>query len=237
MSVKGEAMKDTIFLVDDDSKLRKMVGEYLSGYGYEIVELADGNTVAHEVQKRNPSGVVLDVMMPGKDGFQVLAEIRKISQVPVLMLTAKGEGADRIVGLEMGADDYLPKPFNIRELLARIRAMLRRYSPELVHKGDVLESDGITLDLSSQTLRVEKIEYELTTIEFNVLSTLMRQPNVPVSREMLLDEGWGVGSVVCDRTVDVHISRIRGFLKKHTGHEGRIKTVWGVGYKFVGKKA
>jgi len=230
-------MSKTILLVDDDAKLRKMLENYLSGYGYEIVSLPDGNNAMEEVEKRKPSAVVLDVMMPGKDGFEVLADIRKISQVPVLMLTAKGDESDRIVGLEMGADDYLPKPFSVRELLARIRAMLRRYSPEQTVAGDVLEAGGISLDLSRQALMVEKMEYELTTAEFNVLSTLMRQPDVPVSREKLLDEGWGTDAVVNDRTVDVHVSRIRGFLKKHAGYEGRIKAVWGVGYKFVGKKS
>ena len=229
-------MKKIIFLIDDDPKLRSMLAGYLGGYGYEVIEFPDGNDAAEQVVEKKPSGVVLDVMMPGKDGFEVLADIRRVSKVPVLMLTAKGEDSDRIVGLEMGADDYLPKPFNVRELLARIRAMLRRYVPEF-HEQECLNVGGLSLDLSRQVLGVGDMEYELTTIEFNVLTTLMNNPDVPVSREALLNEGWGPDAIVCDRTVDVHVSRIRGLLKNHEGHEGRIKTVWGVGYKFVGKSA
>ncbi|WP_320171667.1 response regulator transcription factor [Maridesulfovibrio sp.] len=227
-------MRGKILIIDDDDKLRKLLGEYLADYDYEIGELPDGNSAAEAVRRMQPSVIVLDVMMPGKDGFEVLSDIRRVSAVPVIMLTAKGDASDRVVGLEMGADDYLPKPFNLRELLARIRATTRRYAVGPVSM-DALEVAGLSLDLSRQIFTVDSFEYDLSTAEFNILSALMRQPDVPVSRDTLLDMGWGVETVVSDRTVDVHVSRVRAILRKHSGHEDRIKTVWGVGYKFVGK--
>ncbi|MGE4422861.1 MAG: response regulator transcription factor [Pseudodesulfovibrio sp.] len=225
-------MKDSILIIDDDAKLLKLLAEYLAGYDYEVTGLPDGNDAVREIERLRPSVVVLDVMMPGKDGFEVLSDIRKASNIPVIMLTAKGDHSDRVVGLEMGADDYLPKPFNLRELLARIRAAIRRYTPA---PQECLVVGGVSLDLSSQVLTVASAEYELSTTEFNVLSVLMRRPDVPVSREALLDMGWGMEVVVSDRTVDAHVSKIRSLLKNHAGHENRIKTVWGVGYKFVSK--
>ena len=227
-------MKNSILIIDDDARLRKLLGDYLKGFGYEVRELPDGTGAERALERFRPSVVVLDVMMPGKDGFEVLADIRKLSTVPVIMLTAMGETPDRVVGLEMGADDYLAKPFNLRELLARIRAAIRRYTPGRP-PGEVLESAGVSLDLSKQILTVESDNYELTTSEFNVLSALMRSPDIPVSRETLLDLGWGAETIVSDRTVDAHVSRVRAIFKNHPGHENRIKTVWGVGYKFVGK--
>ncbi|QGY39540.1 response regulator [Pseudodesulfovibrio cashew] len=229
-------MRDLILIIDDDAKLRKMIGDYLAGYDYGVRELADGTDVAEQVGRLRPAVVILDVMMPGRDGFEVLSDIRRVSKVPVIMLTAKGDPSDRVVGLEMGADDYLPKPFNLRELLARIRAALRRYEPKSARQ-DVLEAGGVLLDLSRQVMRVESSEYDLGTAEFNVLSSLMRHPDVPLSRDTLLDMGWGVETIVSDRTVDVHVSRLRALLRNHAGHEDRIKTVWGTGYKFVGKSA
>lgn len=227
-------MRETILIIDDDAKLRTMLREYLAGYGYNVCELSDGLDAVGNVERLQPSVVVLDVMMPGRDGFEVLADIRRVSQVPVIMLTAKGDPADRVVGLEMGADDYLPKPFNLRELLARIRAAIRRYAPQS-RPVVALTFSGVSLDLSRQILAVDCTEYELSTAEFNILSTLMRHPDQPVSRETLLDTGWGTEAIVLDRTVDVHVSRIRAILKKHQGYESRIKTVWGQGYKFVSK--
>jgi len=227
-------MRNTILIIDDDARLQKLLGEYLAGYEYDVTGLPDGNAAVREIGRLRPSVVVLDVMMPGKDGFEVLSDIRKVSNIPVIMLTAKGDHSDRVVGLEMGADDYLPKPFNLRELLARIRAAIRRYTPAPKER---LEVGGVSLDLSSQVLTVASAEYELSTTEFNVLSVLMRHPDIPVSRETLLDMGWGVDVVVSDRTVDAHVSKIRAFMKNHPGHENRIKTVWGVGYKFVSKCA
>lgn len=174
-------MKNSILIVDDDVKLRKMLGNYLAGYDYEVHDLPDGLDAAMEVERRKPSVVVLDVMMPGKDGFEVLSEIRRVSDVPVIMLTAKGDHSDRVVGLEMGADDYLPKPFNLRELLARIRAARRRYTPDPA-SSDTLETGGVSLDLSRQIMTVDSSEYELSTMEFNVLRALMLHPDIPQSR-------------------------------------------------------
>jgi two-component system, OmpR family, phosphate regulon response regulator OmpR len=227
-------MRDVILIIDDDSKLRKMLADYLAGYEYVVRELPDGADAAKAIEQLRPSVVVLDVMLPGKDGFEVLADIRKVSNVPVIMLTAKGDPSDRIVGLEMGADDYLPKPFNLRELLARIRAALRRYLPETIPEK-TLEVGGLSLDLSLQTMTIDSTEYELSTVEFNVLSALMRNPDIPLSRDALLNMGWGDDSIVSDRTVDVHVSRLRAILRNHAAHDKRIKTVWGFGYKLVSK--
>ena len=227
-------MKDVVLIIDDDLKLRKMLGDYLAGYGYEVRELPDGGEAAKAIEQSRPSVVLLDIMMPGKDGLEVLADIRRTSTVPVIMLTAKGDPMDRVVGLEMGADDYLPKPFNLRELLARIRAALRRHAPQAPN-GARLEIGGISLDLSLETLTIDTTRYELSTVEFNVLSALMRNPDIPLSRDALLNLGWGEDSVVSDRSVDVHISKLRSILKQHRGHEKRIKTVWGFGYKLSSK--
>lgn len=228
-------MRETILIIDDDTKLRKMLSDYLSGYEYVVQESPDGTDAAKTIALSHPAVVVLDVMMPGKDGFEVLTDIRKVSNVPVIMLTAKGDPSDRVVGLEMGADDYLPKPFNLRELLARIRAALRRYSPE-IKQDNSLEIGGIVLDIIMQTLTIASTQYELSTTEFKVLSALMHNPDIPLSRDQLLNSGWGKESIVLDRTVDAHISRLRNYFNNHKGHEKRIKTVWGFGYKFVSKQ-
>ncbi|WP_147820007.1 response regulator [Salidesulfovibrio onnuriiensis] len=230
-------MNETILIVDDDVKLREILREYFEEYGHTILELPDGTTAASTVAAKRPDIVLLDVMMPRMDGFEVLREIRGVSRVPVIMLTAKGEDSDRIVGLELGADDYIPKPFNPRELLARIRAVLRRTVAPTASEFDgatQLQAGGLTLDTPRQMLLVNGDEHELSSAEFNLMSVFMRHPDVVLSREKLMNLAWGRDYEAYDRTIDVHVSKLRGLLKEYEGHEKRIRTVWGSGYKFVG---
>lgn len=230
-------MNETILIVDDDVKLREVLREYLEEYGHAVMELPDGTEAADTVAAKRPDIVLLDVMMPKMDGFEVLREIRGVSRVPVIMLTAKGEDSDRIVGLELGADDYIPKPFNPRELLARIRAVLRRVTDlDAISQdtGPQLQVGGLTLDSPRQMLLIEEDEHELSSAEFNLMSVFMKNPDVVLSREKLMTLAWGRDYEAYDRTIDVHVSKLRGLLKEYEGHEKRIRTVWGSGYKFVG---
>jgi len=224
-----------ILIVDDDRKLRDLLAEFLQGYGYGVRALPDGEDLLPLLARGGVDLVVLDVMMPGKDGFELLHEMRREHRVPVVMLTAKGEDTDRIVGLEMGADDYLPKPFNPRELLARIKAVLRRCEAgaEAEPDGGELAAGGLRLDVGRQLLQVGAEVVELSSTEFRLLRALMERPNVTLSRERLMNLVWGKDFSAYDRSIDVHISKLRGKLEKQPGHEKRIKTVWGTGYMFI----
>lgn len=229
-------MSSRILIVDDDEKLRKLLKEYLEGYGLKIITLADGLTIEKVVRAEDPDVVILDIMLPGEDGLSVLRRIRSFSSIPVIMLTAKGEDSDRIVGLELGADDYMPKPFNPRELLARIKAVLRRLRPERGTPGaglDAIKAGGLALHLSRQTLLVEEHEIELSTAECRVMEALMRQPNVALSRDRLLTLARGRDFMAFDRSIDMHISNLRSKLSPYPDAKKRIKTVWGTGYMFV----
>lgn len=228
-----------ILLIDDDDKLRELVVEYLEEYGFTIHTLPNGMEAAKAIQEHSPSVVVLDVMMPGKDGLEVLRDIRAISTVPIIMLTAKGEDTDRIVGLEMGADDYMAKPFNPRELLARIKAVLRRF--EIVAAASkaqqtvtTLTAGGLVLNVSKQTLLVEGDELELAPTEFRLLKALMANVDKALTRDNLMDMVWDKDFSAYDRSIDVHVSKLRSQLKPYEAHAKRIKTIWGTGYMFVG---
>lgn len=230
-----------ILLIDDDEKLRELVVEYLSEYGYDIRTLSSGMKAVETIQEETPCVVVLDVMMPGKDGLEVLRDIRGVSSVPVIMLTAKGEDTDRIVGLELGADDYMAKPFNPRELLARIKAVLRRFklaqTAEAAKKDStIMEAGGLVLNVSKQTLLVEGDELELPPTEFRLLKALMANADAALTRDNLMDMVWDKDFSIFDRSIDVHISKLRSQLKPYEAHAKRIKTVWGTGYMFVGTK-
>mgnify|MGYP000256507682 CR=1 FL=1 len=231
-------MNGSILIIDDDDKLRQVLREYLAEYGHTILELSDGVKAAETVLQQKPDIVLLDVMMPKMDGFEVLRDIRSVSKTPVIMLTAKGEDSDRIVGLELGADDYIPKPFNPRELLARIRAVLRRVQeqsvePEKTVNPDVIEVGGIVLDTARQSLLVDDSSHELSSAEFNLMSVFMNHPDIVLSRDKLMNMAWGRDYEAYDRTIDVHVSKLRTLLKAHPAHAHRIRTVWGSGYKFL----
>jgi len=231
-------MEEKILLVDDDAKLRKLLTEYLEGYGYNVLTAPDGLAAMETLRREVPDIIILDVMMPHKDGLQVLSEIRSEHALPVIMLTAKGEEADRIVGLELGADDYLPKPFNPRELLARVKAVLRRAWPSaqesaIREEPDILQAGNLTLNRARRALYIDEQELELSATEFNLLEALMSRPNSVMSRDQLMNQARGRDFIAFDRSVDVHISKLRAKLKVFPSCENVIKTIWGVGYMFV----
>jgi two-component system phosphate regulon response regulator OmpR len=231
-------VRKKILLVDDDQKLRKLLVEYLEGYDFQVVTLADGETVLRTVKKEEPEIVILDVMLPKKDGFEVLKEVRLESNVPVIMLTAKGEEADRVVGLELGADDYLSKPFSPRELLARIKAVLRRFAPASKTTTDEeplrIEAGDIVLDKARQSLLIQEREVPLSSTEYRVLRVLMENTNRVLSRDQIMNLARGKDFMAFDRSIDVHISKLRAKLESDPRSPKRIKTIWGSGYMFVG---
>jgi two-component system, OmpR family, response regulator CpxR len=223
---------ERILVIDDDVELCHLVGEYLGAEGFAVDSVHDGESGLKKAGAGEYLLVVLDVMLTGINGFEVLRRIRATSRLPVLLLTARGEDVDRIVGLEIGADDYLPKPFNPRELVARIRAILRRTraegaaAPELVRVGEV------ELDPASRTVRVDGKPVELTSVEFNLLEVLLREAGRVVPRERLVNAVLSRKFSPFDRSIDMHISKVRKKLGD-TDNDERIKTVRGVGYIFA----
>ena len=231
-------MDKSVLLVDDDEKLCKLLREYLEDYGFQVITLGDGSAVVKTIRAESPDIIILDIMLPGQDGLDVLKEIRKEFSMPVIMLTAKGEDADRIVGLELGADDYLPKPFNPRELLARMKAVLRRMSSrgtgEIAQDENLMiEAGGLVLNKAKRTLLVEEQEVELSSTEYKLLEVLMERPNTVMSRDELMNRARGRDFMAFDRSIDVHISKLRTKLKAFPRFRNSIKTVWGTGYMFV----
>ena len=234
-------MGKRVLLVDDDEKLRRLLKEYLEGYEFQVFTLADGETVMKLIRNESPEIVILDVMLPKKDGLEVLKEIRSVSHVPVIMLTAKGEEADRVVGLELGADDYLPKPFSPRELLARMKAVLRRLEPGAKpttgeSEGLRVEAGDLVLDKARQALWVKGKEIPLSSTEYRVLKVLMENPNRVLSRDQIMTLAQGKDFMAFDRSIDVHISKLRAKLESDPRSPERIKTIWGSGYMFVHSK-
>jgi two-component system response regulator CpxR len=227
---------DQILIIDDDVALCELVTEYLEPLGFQIESVHRGDAGAERALAGEHSLVVLDVMLPGLNGFEVLRRIRAESKIPVLMLTARGDDIDRIVGLEIGADDYLPKPFNPRELTARIRAILRRTTPEAsidqavekrVRVGDV------ELDSGTRAVSCGGENVELTAVEFDLLEKLLRAAGQIVTREELSKQVLGRSSSPFDRSIDMHISNLRKKLGHRVDATERIKTVRGVGYIYA----
>jgi two-component system phosphate regulon response regulator OmpR len=231
-------MGKRVLLVDDDEKLRRLLKEYLEGYEFQVFTLADGEAVLKSIKKESPEIVILDIMLPKKDGLEVLKEIRAVSRVPVIMLTAKGEEADRVVGLELGADDYLPKPFSPRELLARMKAVLRRLDPGVKPTTAAseelrVEAGNLVLDKARQVLLIGGKEVPLSSTEYRVLRVLMENPNRVLSRDQIMTLAQGKDFMAFDRSIDVHISKLRAKLESDPRSPKRIKTIWGSGYMFV----
>ncbi len=231
-------MDKQVLIVDDDRKLRELLAEYLSEYGFQVSARPDGTHIVQTVKQTKPDMVILDIMMPKKDGLEVLKEIRRDFAVPVIMLTARGDDADRIVGLELGADDYLPKPFNPRELLARMRAVLRRADGvsvgEKAGKTDIiLHAGGLVLDKARRSVEVDGRETALSSTEYELLRVLMEHPNQALSRDQLMNMARGRDFMAFDRSIDVHISKLRAKVEDDPRTPIRIKTVWGTGYMFV----
>ena len=228
---------DRILVIDDDVELCSLVGEYLAAEGFQIESVHDGERGLQRALSGNYVLVVLDVMLPGINGFEVLRRIRNGSRIPVLLLTARGEDVDRIVGLEIGADDYLPKPFNPRELVARIHAILRRTrsgeKPQKALLAEVLRVGDIELDPATRTVRQAGKVVELTSVEFNLLQVLLSEAGRVVTRERLADSVLSRKFSPFDRSIDMHVSKVRKKLGDSEGETEHIKTVRGVGYIFA----
>jgi DNA-binding response OmpR family regulator len=225
-----------ILVVDDEVDIVDFIDDYLTGEGYEVIKAYDGVEALDKIRQNLPDLVVLDVMLPGLDGFEVCKQMRTESTVPILMVTAKDTDVDKIVGLEIGADDYMPKPFNPRELVARVKAILRRtYRQDYQsHSQTVtLKHKDLSIDAERRMATIGHRQLELTMKEFDLLLFLMRNPGHVYSRDHLLDYVWRQDSFVGARTVDVHIRRLREQIETDASQPQYIKTVWGVGYKFT----
>jgi DNA-binding response OmpR family regulator len=225
---------EDILLIDDDVELCEMLSDYLGRYGFRVTAVHRGDAGLQTARSRSWPMILLDVMLPGLDGFEVLKQIRSFSAGNVLLLTARGEDVDRIVGLEMGADDYLAKPFNARELLARIRAIRRRSAIPVTASGSAtMVVEDLVLDPASRTVKQSGRTLELTDVEFALLEALMRSPGKVVEREALAEQVLGRKFSPFDRSLDMHVSRLRKKLASGGSNEDRVKTVRGTGYQLV----
>ncbi len=223
-----------IWCVDDDNTIREIEVYTLTQTGFEARGFADGISMLEALKTETPDLIVLDIMLPGKDGIEILKEIRKnpkTREIPIIMATAKGEEMDKILGLDMGADDYLVKPFGVMEMVSRIKAVLRRYQP--MEKEDILIVGAITLNDKEHLVTVGKEKVELTFKEYELLKLFMSNPGIAFSREKLLSEVWGHNYLGESRTVDMHIKNLR---QKLDEEGSRIETVIGVGYRMEGKR-
>jgi DNA-binding response OmpR family regulator len=222
----------TVLVVDDEPIVRDVVVRYLRREGYETLEAGDGDTARELIESAAPALVVLDVMLPGTDGLTLCRWIRSRSDLPVILLTARGEEADRIVGLDLGADDYVTKPFSPRELTARVRTVLRRAVPGTVPPAR-LEFDELELDAAERQVLRHGEPLRLTAKEFDLLWFLAANPRQVFSRDQLMARVWGYSAAVDTGTVTVHIRRLRAKIETDPARPRRLETVWGVGYRFV----
>jgi two-component system, OmpR family, phosphate regulon response regulator OmpR len=221
-----------IIVVDDDPDIRTLLQRFLTDHGFVVRCLANGSTLPQQLARDPTDAIILDLMMPDEDGLAVCRRLRAAGDdTPILMLTAKGDPMDRILGLEMGADDYLPKPFVPRELVARLSAIFRRTAARTIHDSDIKIAFGpFILCNSSMSLRRDGEKVELSSREFALLSALALSRGRPLSRAQLIDRAWGRYAEVTDRAIDVQIVRLRKALGDDTAHPLWVKTVWGVGY-------
>jgi DNA-binding response OmpR family regulator len=221
-----------VLVVDDEPIVREVVVRYLQREGYTTVEASDGERARILLESDPPDLVVLDVMLPGTDGLELCRWIRSRSELPVILLTARGEEADRIVGLELGADDYVTKPFSPRELAARVRTVLRRATPAL-ETDERLAFEGLELDAGTREVRKEGEELKLTAKEFDLLWFLASNPRKVFSRDQLMSRVWGYEAALDTGTVTVHVRRLREKIEDRPSHPRFLQTVWGVGYRFA----
>ncbi len=225
------ADKTKILVVDADEHIAELISLYLIREGYDTKEVYNGNDAVKAFEEYKPNLIMLDIMLPGLDGYGVCKEIRKTSGVPIIMLTAKGDTIDKVLGLELGADDYMVKPFEPKELTARVKAVLRRYDKtENTADENVLTYDNLEINLSNYTVKYYGEFLNFPPKEFELLYFLAKRPNQVFTRDQLLDKIWGYEYIGDTRTVDVHIKRIRE--KFNRKDKWSVKTVWGVGYKF-----
>ena len=225
-------MTQTILVVDDEARIVKLVRDYLERAGFAVLVAHDGETALALARIEQPDLIVLDLMLPGMDGLDVCRRLRQMSGVPIIMLTARVEEADRVVGLELGADDYVTKPFSPRELVARVRSTLRRATGQ-VGPTAIVRAGDVELDTASLTATVGGKPVDLTSTEFQVLATLARQPGCIFSREQLLEAVHGVAFEGYDRSIDSHIKNIRRKIEPDPRQPSYIQTVYGVGYRLA----
>jgi DNA-binding response OmpR family regulator len=225
-----------ILLIDDDQKLGDLLGTFFDRFDLDLKVANDPETGLGLLASEEPDLVILDVMLPGQDGFEVCRTIRKTSAVPIIMLTARGEVTDRIVGLELCADDYMPKPFEPRELVARIQNVLRR-SAASKPQGQQLSYEGLKVDLERRSAELDGKELDLTTMEYQLLALFAGNPGQTYTRDEILNELRGIDAQLFSRSVDILVSRLRQKLGDTSKLARFIKTVWGTGYSFIGQEA
>lgn len=225
-------MDKTILIADDNIEIVKILKPYIEREGFKTIIALDGQDTLIKFNQHKPQLVLLDIMMPIIDGLEVCRKIRQISNTPIIMLTAKSEDSDKILGLNSGADDYIVKPFSPGEVVARINAVLRRITPVESNKSQVIKYDSLEIDINNYSVKLNKQNINLTKKEIEVLWVLAASPNKIISRDELLDKIWGVDYFGDPRTVDTHIKRIRAKLELNGQYLWDIKTIWGIGYKF-----
>lgn len=227
-------MQHKILIVDDDENICELLRLYLQKDGFDTVVAHDGQTALKLANSENPDLILLDIMLPGLDGWQVCREIRKTSETPIIMLTAKGEVFDRVLGLELGADDYVVKPFDTKEIVARIKAVLRRSAASAGEEIKEVHYDKLSINLTNYELKVNGVQIDAPPKEMELIFHLAKNPNRVFTRDQLLDEVWGYDYYGDSRTVDVHVKRLREKLEG-ASDKWELRTVWGVGYKFETK--
>ncbi|MCX7711538.1 MAG: response regulator transcription factor [Clostridia bacterium] len=222
--------KTKVLVIDDDVNICELIRLYMEKEGYEVMPVHNGIRAVSAFKEFTPNIIILDIMLPGADGWQVCREIRKVSSIPIIMLTAKGETFDKVLGLELGADDYIVKPFDPKELVARVKAVLRRYEHKEIDVQEVVYPN-LVINRSDYTLKVSGKVLEIPPKELELLFFLASNPNKVFTREQLLEHVWGFDFYGDSRTVDVHIKRLREKIDLEN-QVWQLKTVWGVGYKF-----
>ncbi|MEM9555285.1 MAG: response regulator transcription factor [Acidobacteriota bacterium] len=225
-------MTPTVLIVEDDRKISQLVAKHLTSAGFRAVEVHRGEDAEDAAERCAPVLVILDIGLPGVDGLEVLRRLRRRSDVPILMLTARSTETDKVLGFEVGADDYLTKPFGTRELVARVRALVRRAQAGEATEAPVTRG-GLTIDPGRRTIEIDGERLEVTTLEFDVLHFLASRPGRVFSRQALMDQVWGEGRVVDDRSIDSLISRLRRKIEPEPSRPRYLQTVWGAGYRFA----
>ncbi|HIT84962.1 MAG TPA: response regulator transcription factor [Candidatus Ornithomonoglobus intestinigallinarum] len=221
-----------VLVVDDDAHIAELIKLYFEKEGFTVATASNGREAVEKFKSESPAIIILDVMMPEMDGWDVCREIRKTSNVPIIMLTAKGETFDKVLGLELGADDYMVKPFETKELIARVKAVLRRSDTKDADAAKEINYNNLSINLSNYELKINGKITEIPPKELELLFFLASNPNRVFTREQLLEEVWGFDYFGDSRTVDVHIKRLREKLENVEDANWQLKTVWGVGYKF-----
>lgn len=222
-----------VLIIDDDRKHNELLQAYFKRFGINLIAALESESGMRKLHREDPDLLLLDVMLPGKDGFEICREVRKSSNIPIIMLTARGDVIDRVSGLELGADDYIPKPFEPRELVARVQAILRR-ADSAGAVNAVLEFDGMSIDTDKRSVKVDGEPVDLTSMEFELLLILARRHGRKMSRDDILSELRGIDAAILTRSVDIMISRLRSKLGDSVKPPRFIQTIWGRGYSFVG---